>query len=180
MKPFLNKTSEKLAEMRAQAEKGFTLLPEGKHLMRATEVKFEMIGAKDPKPGWRVVLQVVQGEPHALEECRDSIFWTEKAQARAIHFLSAFGVKDESIIDIDPETDAAINLVLGRTAIVEVVHSKPDDKGKQYANVAYAGYHVAHKGAVDAMRSERDAAPSPAASSPQSAGSPAGYGDIPF
>jgi hypothetical protein len=151
-----NLTDERTKKMAEDAEKGFTLLPEGKHLMRCLDVEYKVAG-DPPKDSWRLTLAVVPGEPHEHTNCFDSLFFTEKAIGRVLLCLRAFGVPDEQLAGIDPEDLNAQKALIGRTAIVDVEQSVGKD-GKTYANPTYAGYHSAVPGKVQEMRQERAAA----------------------
>lgn len=116
---------------------GFTLCPEGKHLMRCKGVSHKVVNDKDV---WDLDLEVVKGEPNELSTARDSLFFTEKALVRIFLCLAAFGVPESAMGAIDPEDEATQQMIVGRTALVEIVHSKPDEKGRTWANVEFRGY----------------------------------------
>lgn len=147
-----NLNTPRVKELAEQAAAGFTLLPEGEHLMRCTGVTYKLFPAKDGKPekdAWSLDLIVAPGESHEHETCRDTLFFSDKAMGRVLLCCSAFGCKDEELSSIDPEDEKCRNILVGRTAIVKVKHSKADEKGNVYANVDYAGYRSADGGKRD-------------------------------
>lgn len=166
-----NLNDPRIQEMAEQAKKGFTLLPEGKYLMRCAAVEFAVINGKE---SWKLSLEVDRGEPHEMETCRDTLFFSEKALGRVLLCLSAFGLKDGELSNVVPGDARCQNLLVGRKAIVTVKHSKPDEKNRIYANVDYAGYATAHPGSVEEMKRERGAAP------PAAGGEPSGLAPLPF
>lgn len=177
-----NLTSPEIKKAAEDAEKGiYTLIPEGSYLVRCESVDFAFIG-KDSKPAWKLIMTVVPGEPQERAQIRDTLWWSDKGLGRVLMCLSAFGVPDSKLTNIDPDTVIARNLITGKTVIVDVEHSKPDAKGKIYANVTYAGYHSALPGALEEMRAKR-ASGGGAAGGSDAAGGAAGtvdYGNIPF
>lgn len=169
-----NLNDPRIQEMAEQAKKGFTLLPEGKYLMRCASVEFAVINGKNgPTDAMKLNLEVDRGEPHEMETCRDTLFFSEKALGRVLLCLSAFGLKEGELANFEPSDAKHQNLVVGRKAIVTVKHSKPDEKNRIYANVDYAGYATAHPGSVEEMRRERGAAPA-------GGSEPAGLQPLPF
>jgi len=121
----------------AAESSGFTLCPEGKHLMRCKGVTHKVVNDKDV---WDLDLEVVKGEPHELCTARDSLFFSEKALVRIFVCLAGFGVPESAMGAIDPEAQEHQQLIVGRTALVEIEHSAKDEKGRIWANVSFRGY----------------------------------------
>ena len=169
--------------VKAQAERaaeGFPLVPKGKHLMRVMQANHKVVNDNDAID---LELAIVAGEPCEHMQCRDTLFFSEKALGRVLLALSALGMSDAELSAVDPEDESFRKKLMGRTAIVEVEHKK-DKQDRIWANPTYAGYKVAHPGSIDELRKIRDAARDGAKAQAGSAGAAAAgevdYGSVPF
>lgn len=167
--------------VKAQAERasqGFPLIPKGKHLMRVKEATYKVINSNDALD---LDLVIVDGEPDAQMQCRDTLFFTDKALGRVLLALSALGMSDAELASVDPEDEGFRRKLVGRIAIVEIEHRK-DKNGKEWANPTYAGYKVAHPGSIEEMRRMREAGAAGTASLPGGsvAGADPGEDSLPF
>lgn len=183
-----NLNDPRVRELAEQAEKGFQLLPEGWHYIRCQAVERKIINDKEC---WSLVLTVMPGEPNANQQVRDSLWWTPEAQGRMLLALTAFGFPEDRLSALDSEDLAAANWLVGKTALVEIKHSKSKkEPEKTYANVTYGGYKSAFPGAVDELRKSRASGSASSSSGPAAggvvhggggtAGGGVDYGNVPF
>src|SRR5688572_12369266 len=154
-----NLTTKAIQEQAERAAEGFPLLPKGKHLMRVKEATFKVVTNKETGKETDAIdldLVVIAGEPCEHMQCRDTMFFSEKALGRVLLTFSALGVPDTELSNINPEDAGFRGRLVGRLAVVEVDHKK-DASGRMWANPTYAGYKAAHPSTIEELKRSREA-----------------------
>ena len=125
-----------------QYAKDDELLPTGSYVMKCTDVKKDKTAKEDHC--WVLTLEVTQGE-HVGFECLAWLTFPDKdTQTRKkekflgkklYHCLSAFGVPNDQLKEINKHHRTHQQLLVDRTVLVEIKHTDPTESknGEAYA-----------------------------------------------